>query len=77
MQWHGQFPIITYQCFSYQKASLRSLHKSRQNTDGAIFVRKKGVHRCSQKKLAKLKVKGGLGLRDLELFNLHFLAKKA
>ena len=68
-------PRYTMSCFKLTKKVCKSLVAAMARFWWSSSVDRKSLHWLSWKKLAAPKVKGGIGFRDFELFNLALLGK--
>jgi hypothetical protein len=68
-------PLYSMSCFKLTKKVCKSFSSITGRYWWSSSLDRKSVHWVSWKDLAKPKVKGGMGFRDLELFNVSLLGK--
>nr|XP_051230109.1 uncharacterized protein LOC127348034 [Lolium perenne] len=68
-------PLYSMSCFKLTKKVCKSFSSITGRYWWSSSLDRKSVHWVSWKELAKPKVKGGMGFRDLELYNVALLGK--
>ncbi|KAK9125487.1 hypothetical protein Scep_014333 [Stephania cephalantha] len=63
--------------FILPKGTIRALTQAMARFWWALSNKDRGVHWCSWERMSKPRGVGGLGIQDIEMFNISFLAKQA